>query len=361
MESQAACSRCTHTCDGPPADTGTLHLKFPLTHTYGKVLSMFAHSIWQYTQHNGIVSTEVQSGGALDMLKAIQAILTPQEQIDVRVLFQPHGRPLMVEDAMATTSLTGFVAKLQSTWLTDMLREGRLATAYQPIVDVNAPETIFAYECLMRGQEGERIIAPFQMLEIARGADLLFQLDLAARLAAIRGAADHQLTSKIFINFNPTAIYDPVFCLRSTISTIKELEICSEQIVFEVVESDQVADLSHLKNIVNHYRKEGFQVALDDLGSGFSSLNMLHQLRPDYVKLDMQLIRNVHQDPYKASITRKLLEAAKELQIQTIAEGVETAEEYAWIRENGADFAQGYYIAKPALVPPITLNISVGV
>jgi EAL domain-containing protein (putative c-di-GMP-specific phosphodiesterase class I) len=234
-----------------------------------------------------------------------------------------------------------------------MLREDRLTTAFQPIVEVNASEQIFAYECLMRGEEDGQLVAPYRMLEVARGADLMFQLDLAARLAAIKGAAKHKITGKIFINFNPTTIYDPVYCLRSTINTLSELGLSNEQIVFEVVESDQVTDLAHLKNIINYYRKVGFEGALDDLGSGFSSLNMLHELRPDYVKLDMQLIRNVHQDPYKASITGKLLEAANELHVQTIAEGIECSEEFEWVCEHGASFVQGYYIAKPALVPPI--------
>ncbi len=349
----ASCQRCENLCAPPTHHAGVLHFRFPLTHTFGKVRSVLAHSGWEYTERNGIVSINVAPDASATIVHAFQKVLTAHEQIDTRVIFQPAGQPFALEDAFGMTSLVRYASQIQSEWLVTMLREERLTSAFQPIVAMDTPEQVFAYECLMRGMDGDRIISPYEILNVARGADLLFQLDLAARRSAIVGASQHGLTSKIFINFNPTAIYDPAYCLRSTIRTIDELQLSNEQIVFEVVESDDLADTNHLKNIVEYYRKVGFQVALDDLGSGFSSLNLLHELRPDYVKLDMQLIRDVYQDPFKAAITRKLLEVARELGIRTIAEGIETADEYTWLRDHGADYAQGYFIAKPALVPPI--------
>ena len=100
------------------------------------------------------------------------------------------------------------------------------------------------------------------------------------------------------------------------------------------------------------YRGAGFRVALDDLGSGYGSLNLLSQLKPDFVKLDMKLIRDVDRDPYKAEITRKLLEMARGLGVATIVEGIETQGEWEWAHENGADYAQGYLFARPASPPP---------
>lgn len=121
-----------------------------------------------------------------------------------------------------------------------------------------------------------------------------------------------------------------------------------------MVESDNPQDLAHLRAVLQYYRDAGFLVALDDLGSGYSGLNLLHQLRPDFIKLDMELIRDVHHDLYKASITAKLLEIAQNLNIQTVAEGIECIEELTWLRNHGATFAQGYLIAKPAAVPVTT-------
>ena len=100
------------------------------------------------------------------------------------------------------------------------------------------------------------------------------------------------------------------------------------------------------------YRQAGFRVALDDLGAGYGSLNLLSQLRPDFVKLDMKLVRDVHLDPYKAGITSQLLEMARKLGIATVAEGIESAGELDWFRDHGVDFVQGFYIARPASPPP---------
>ena len=163
--------------------------------------------------------------------------------------------------------------------------------------------------------------------QAAKEADLLFPLDRAARLSAIRSAVSHGLddgNSRLFINFNPTSVYDPVFCLRTTVSAIAETGLKRDRIVFEVVESDQIEDIGNLTKITDYYRNAGFKVALDDLGSGYGSLNLLCGLKPDFVKLDMQLMRGIDQDFYKAQIVGKLLEMAQRLGVMTVAEGIET-------------------------------------
>lgn len=110
--------------------------------------------------------------------------------------------------------------------------------------------------------------------------------------------------------------------------------------------------IKHLQRIVDFYREEGFQVALDDVGSGYSSLNILAQLQPDFVKLDIGLVRDVDHDKTKAIVARKLIETVQEMELATIAEGIERVEELDWLREVGADFAQGYLFARPNLPPP---------
>lgn len=178
----------------------------------------------------------------------------------------------------------------------------------------------------------------------------MFPLDRAARLRAIRGAVEAGLTGRIFINFNPTSVYDPAFCLRTTVAAIDRAGIEPGRVVFEIVESDE----SHpdLPRITRYYRDAGFGVALDDLGAGFGSLNLLTELKPDFVKLDMQLTRGVDLDPYKGAILLKPIEMAHKLGIETVAEGIETEAEYTWVRDHGVDYVQGYLIARPAYPPP---------
>ena len=146
---------------------------------------------------------------------------------------------------------------------------------------------------------------------------------------------------------------DPIYGLRSTVEAVDELGIPREQVVLEVIESELITDVGHLCGMLDQYRSCGFGIALDDLGSGYSSLSLLGQLRPDYVKLDRQLMRNVHEDNYKALIAQKLLETAQGLRIKTIAEGVECQGEFDWLCANGGDYAQGFLIAYPASPPPL--------
>ena len=352
MSLGARCHRCETVCDSV-AGPGMLHLRMPLAHTVGKVQHHLDQAASHYTKQHGTLSIAVPNVDLLPMLRALCDVLTPTEQADVRALFQPAGTSLSIHEYLGATSLPQLVAQAQSGWLVRMLRDERLHMVFQPIVSCNEPDQVFAYECLLRGTNDEQqVVYPNQLLSVARGADLLFQLDLAARRTAIRDAVRHGITTKLFINFTPSAIYDPTFCLRSTVQALDEAQIAPERVVFEIIESDHVA-ADYLRRICDYYRERGFSIALDDIGSGYSSLTLLNELRPDYMKLDMQLIRNIDHDGYKALITGKLLETAQGLGITTIAEGVETAAEYAWLIRHGADLIQGYYIAKPAASPPV--------
>ncbi|MDZ7728973.1 MAG: EAL domain-containing protein [Dehalococcoidia bacterium] len=118
-----------------------------------------------------------------------------------------------------------------------------------------------------------------------------------------------------------------------------------------MVESDAVADADHLRRILDYYRERGYRVALDDLGAGFSSLALLEQVRPDFVKLDMHLIRRVDTNPYKAEIASGVLDLARSLGVPTIVEGIEDEGELNWVRAHGASYAQGYYLARPSELP----------
>lgn len=239
----------------------------------------------------------------------------------------------------------------ESKELIDMLEHNSFTTHFQPIVNANRRE-VYGHEALLRGvKENGGIVSPFQLFKMAKDSNLLFNLDRQAREINIANSYKHKLNSKIFINFTPTAIYDPEFCLRSTMEKIREFDIKPEQIVFEVVESEEVSEISHLKRILDYYRSEGFKVALDDLGSGYSSLNKLFNLRPDYVKIDMDIVRGIEKDKVKQSILKTIINISKESGIMTIAEGVETKEELDFVVDSGADLIQGYFYSKPLKKP----------
>jgi EAL domain-containing protein (putative c-di-GMP-specific phosphodiesterase class I) len=353
-----SCQRC-EALPTVPKDENALYLWFPTPHTLAKTYDCLKH----FTASCLLLHPNQGLKLLLDQaeLNHLGQILSPTlselELKSIKALLLPNLAEPQISDFPRVTSLHQIIGLSQADWLLSLLNQGRITTHFQPIVWAHDPSQVFAQEALLRGiSEDGRAIAPSLMLDVAKNADILSQLDLAARRSAIQQAAMHQLQDYLFINFIPSSIYDPITCLRSTVSLVREVGIPQNRVVFEVVESDRVEDIQHLKRILDFYRNAGFLVALDDFGAGYSNLNLIHQLKPDFIKLDMELIRKVHQNSYKALITEKLLEIAHQLNIKTIAEGVESAEELNWAYEHGATLVQGYFIAKPGLLPQVKLT-----
>ena len=107
-------------------------------------------------------------------------------------------------------------------------------------------------------------------------------------------------------------------------------------------------DKNHLKSIFTEYRRQGFRTAIDDFGAGYSGLNLLAEFQPDILKLDMALVRNLHQDPVREAIVKGVLGVCETLGIEVIAEGIEHPEELRRLRELGVYLFQGYLLARPA-------------
>jgi EAL domain-containing protein (putative c-di-GMP-specific phosphodiesterase class I) len=347
-----ACSRCTSLPNHPPI-TGTLFLAPPLAHTQAALCKSFVINGIPFEEPSpSIVAISLLDGRLERVVSAMGDCLGESEKRDTRALILPERQQPTLSSILSTQSAASLMANVQERWLVEMIRDRRLTTHFQPIIRVDDLSKVYAYECLLRGRmEDGSLVAPTRMYDVAREAQLLSQLDRAARLTSIREAIAHRIRERLFINFNPSSIYDPTFCLESTISAIHKAGIDPDRIVFEVVESDKVE--FDLLGIMATYRKAGFRIALDDLGAGYGSLNLLSSLRPDVVKLDMWLVRDVDHDPYKAGITSKLLEMARKLGIETVAEGIESPGELEWFRDHGVDYVQGYFIARPASPPPL--------
>jgi len=214
--------------------------------------------------------------------------------------------------------------------------------AFQPIVDTRR-ETIFSYEALIRGKGGES--AAWVLGQVDDGNR--YRFDQACRVRALTLASRLRMSTRININFLPHAIYRPELCLQTTLRTAAKLRFPTERIQFEIVECERVADDGRLTEIVHEYRRLGFSTALDDFGSGYAGLNLLAEFQPDYIKLDMKLVRGVDSSRRRQEIVRSLIALCRQLSIGVIAEGVETADEYRWLFEAGISLFQGYYFARP--------------
>lgn len=351
MKAPVACLNCARPT--PLADDGgTLHLWWPAGHVATKLLKAARAAGLAATTAGaaGRAEIEVPPGELGKVAGTLAAALTPVERQAVRALFL-SGRQEPGLDAMGrVTTLARVAARSEAQWLCDLLAEDRLTSHFQPIVTAGGQP--YAVEALVRGLADDgSIVGGGRIMQAARDADMLFPVDLAARSSAVRTAAAHGYTGRLFINFSPAAIYDPDHCLRSTVALIEAAGIPPHNIVFEVGEGDSLESLDHLKHILSVYRAAGFQVALDDLGAGYASLNLLHEVRPDYVKVDMGLVRGVDRDRFKASVLGGLLRMAGDLGIPTVCEGVETEGEAAWLAAAGADLLQGYLFGRAEPVP----------
>ncbi len=150
------------------------------------------------------------------------------------------------------------------------------------------------------------------------------------------------------INFLPNAIYQPERCIRTTLEAAKQFDFPTENIMFEFTEVEKIEDSSHVERIIKYYQSLGFQTAIDDFGSGYSGLNLLADFHTNIVKLDMGLIRNIHMSRSRQSIVSHCIFMFEELNITPLAEGVETIDEYMWLRDiGGVTLMQGYLFAKP--------------
>ncbi|MFY8282466.1 EAL domain-containing protein [Pseudoalteromonas sp. SSMSWG5] len=214
--------------------------------------------------------------------------------------------------------------------------------AFQPIIDCAAKQ-IFGYEALVRGPNNESAYSVISQVN----DENRYTFDQLCRIKAISLAAKLKLDSILSINFLPNAIYKPERCIRTTLEAAKQYDFPVEQIMFEFTEVEQVEDTNHIKRVVEYYQSLGFITATDDFGSGYSGLNLLADFQSNIIKLDMALIRDIHLNKTRQAIVSHCIAMFDELNITTLAEGIETIEEYQWLCQAGVSLMQGYLFARP--------------
>ncbi|HYQ44822.1 MAG TPA: EAL domain-containing response regulator [Polyangiaceae bacterium] len=221
-----------------------------------------------------------------------------------------------------------------------------LWVAYQPIVQAHngAP---FAHEALMRSDEPE-LPNPQAVLRAAERVDRLRDLGgTMRRLTALDLAATQHAV--MFVNLHPADLGD-----ESLYEVTSPLTPFAHRVVLEITERASLEHIANLRDRVARLRALGFRIALDDLGAGYAGLTSFTQLEPEFVKLDMELIRDIHQNDMKRKIVRSMVELCHDMGKSIIAEGVEIVEEMQALVDLKCDLLQGYLLGRPgraALVP----------
>jgi EAL domain-containing protein (putative c-di-GMP-specific phosphodiesterase class I)/ActR/RegA family two-component response regulator len=219
--------------------------------------------------------------------------------------------------------------------------------AYQPIVRAT-DSTLLAYEALMRVDE-PMLPHPGAVLDAAERVERLNDVGRAVRNNVVLSSSAAAGDWLLFVNLHPQDLLDPTLYLPDS-----PFSAIAHRVVLEVTERVSLEHVSEVMTRVAELRALGFQIALDDLGAGYAGLTSFTLLEPEFVKLDMSLVRNVHQSLTKQKVIRSMVHLCRETGKKIIAEGVETLEERSALVDLGCEYLQGYLFAKPGRAfPPI--------
>jgi len=284
-------------------------------------------------------------GELAPLLRQLSEQLTYTQRQDTRAAPWDGQR---VDYAGATT-LERWVLRLESPWYGVVARALRFDL--QPIAALDGG-LVHGYEALVRGRLGEREIGAVALLQAATAHNQMAAFDARARKQAIVQAYPQlPAGARLFVNFSPTVIYDPDVCLGATFRACTDAAVDIERLVFAVTAARSFPDLTLLRRILGRCRDEGARVALDDMGSGHTSLRCLSALRPDYITLDRGLLVGLHHGDPRVPLIDAMIRHAHDLGVRVIAGGIETIEELQLVRELGADLGQGYFLGRPAPQP----------
>ena len=238
--------------------------------------------------------------------------------------------------------------------LKHLLDEGLLHAVFQPILDCRAHSYI-GYEGLIRGPEDHPLALPDALFDAARHAPpesgLEADLEHACRLAVLKAFARQRLSGKLFLNASPASLLDPRFKNGSTLALLRDIGLPPSRIVIELTENQNITDFPEIQATLAHFRNLGYQIAIDDLGEGFSNLRMWSEIRPEYVKIDRHFITGIGGDDLKLQFVKAMQDLAETCKAQLIAEGIETGADLQTVRDLGIACGQGFFLARPSRTP----------
>jgi EAL domain-containing protein (putative c-di-GMP-specific phosphodiesterase class I)/GGDEF domain-containing protein len=234
--------------------------------------------------------------------------------------------------------------------LNRILEANKVVTLLQPILDM-VEGSIAGYEALTRGPSDSPLHSPEALFKVGAYYGRLLDLDLACSNMAFATFARLKLPGRLFVNLTPGSLLAEAFSPGILLERLTQAGLDRRQLVFEITESSPDFNYGDLKHAVELLRASGLEVAMDDLGEGFSSLRLWSELKPAYVKIDKHFISGIHQDPHKLQFVRSIQQLAEDAHALVIAEGVETQSELAIIKTLNIRYAQGYLIGRPSPTP----------
>jgi c-di-GMP phosphodiesterase len=230
------------------------------------------------------------------------------------------------------------------------IEENNVIPFYQPIFNRN--NEIVKYETLMRlkdkNNDGETVyLSPYLFLDVSVKTKQYLQLSNQVISKAFADLSKTEKQVSLNLSFKDILDTDFVISLDKNLDKIDNEK--KEQIVFEILESDYITDYSLLEEFVIKYRNQGIKIAIDDFGTGYSNFAHILKIRPNYIKIDGSLIKNINTDKNSYELVKSIIDFSKALNIKVIAEYVHSKDVYNTVLDLGVDEFQGFYLGEPSL------------
>ncbi len=231
--------------------------------------------------------------------------------------------------------------------LRKVIDEKSIRMLFQPIV-VLATRQPTGYEALMRGPQASFLENPLELLALATEANMLLELHILSLSLAAKMASFIPPGLLLFLNTDPLIINTDYFRNMDFLknSTMKPSQIC-----IEITERTYIKSFTKLSSDLEYLKSRGVKIGVDDVGEGYASLKAIAELKPEFLKVDIDIVRNIDSDKIKNSLMRLILELAKEINSHLVAEGIETEAENNALIAMGVEYGQGFLFAKPCAPP----------
>ena len=231
--------------------------------------------------------------------------------------------------------------------LQDILLRERVVTAYQPILRLQE-NTIMGFEALSRGPRGSGLESAAALFGAAESHGLKVELDRLCRKRALLSSSRIPSNAKIFVNTLPATMRDPQFRDKALIEFLDKAQVAPSRIVIEITEQEVIANHAMFLETMGYFKQIGVSFAVDDVGKGYSGLDTIAKLKPQYLKIDIGLVRDVHTSPVNFSMVKALVALGHNIGSEVIAEGIHNEEETQVLRDAlKVDYGQGFHLARP--------------
>lgn len=231
--------------------------------------------------------------------------------------------------------------------LRKIIDERDLKTLYQPILELPTKKTI-GYEALTRGPAGSFLENAISLFTFASEENMFAELDRICMTLAAKRAGFMPEGTILFLNTDPIVLDHEYF---RNFDFLKDSKVKPSQLCIEITERTCIRSFTKTASDLTYFRSKGVRVAIDDVGEGYASLKSVAELKPDYIKAEMSLVRDIDKDNVKLTLVQVITELAKKINSHVVAEGIETEEEYKTILSLGVEYGQGYLFARPAEKP----------